>query len=567
MNTRLVVRQGLKALNVPDTMIRRVLDTTRKWVALPDAYLPTDLDRFASLPGVHRSRELTRIISAPRGIVGLLGTVRDDTLPVGGIESELDALLRGVSGRDARVRDGLGNLIETPALNGLAARAGHTVSLTINQSLQEIAERELADGIERTGATGGDVVMMDPRDGSVLAMAGARNGKASITATALAEPYEPGSVMKPFIVSRALELKRVHPDEMINTEGGEWTVANRKFTDEHKAPFMSVRDVIRNSSNIGAAKIAMRLSQREEYEVLRDFGFGTPTGVPYPAESRGRLPSEWGPQTPTAMAVGYEISATPLQIAAAYVAIANDGELLQPGVVREVRDVDGHVVYTHQRRVIRRVIEPGTARLMRTMLASVVDSGTSVAADLATFDVGGKSGTARRAEGKSGYANGKYNSSFAGMFPVQAPQYRAGGAARGSDGKDLRRNRRRTRGERDPAGGARHARRVARPSRARCRGQAHSHRAAQEPSRRRRSPRRFATPPALTRCARLRARAAAFRPSCRNASSSACRWLRLAPRLDARMMHQRATNCASFRRCTGWTRDKRLARCTSRAFM
>jgi cell division protein FtsI (penicillin-binding protein 3) len=399
------------------------MDTTKKWVELPATYLPSDLDRFAGIDGVHRTRELTRIISAPKGIVGFLGTVRDETTPVGGIEAELDSLLRGESGRDARVKDGRGNLLETPALSGFAARPGHTVSLTINQQLQEIAERGLADGIQRTGASGGDVVMMDPRDGSVLAMAGVRNRKPSVTATALAEPYEAGSVMKVFVISRALDLKRVHADEMINTEGGKWLVAKRTITDEHKAAYMSVRDVVRQSSNIGAGKIGTRLSQREEYEALRDFGFGTPTGVPYPAESRGVLPTRWNAQTPTAVAMGYEVSATPLQIAAAYVAIANGGELLQPSVVREVRDPDGQVVFTHERRVVRRVLSKETAALMREMLASVVDSGTAAAADMATYDVGGKSGTARRAEGKRGYVPGKYNSSFAGMFPIQAPQF------------------------------------------------------------------------------------------------------------------------------------------------
>ena len=422
VNTRLVVRQGLQALGVHDTLIRRVLDTTRKWVELPALYLPSDVERFVGLPGIRRDRVLKRTVLAPAGITGFLGTVRDQNTPVGGIEQELDSLLRGVSGRSALVRDPRSGEIETPALRGYAARPGHDVSLTINLSLQEIAERELAEGIARTGSAGGDVVILDPRDGAVLAMAGARHGKASVTATALAEPYEPGSVMKPFVVIRALELGRVRADEMINTEGGKWTVARREISDEHKAAFMSVRDVIRLSSNIGAVKIAHRLSEREAYEALRDFGFGTLTGLPYPAESRGKLPTpKWRAQTSASVAIGYEISATPLQIAAAYVAIANDGELLQPAIIRAVRDPDGKQIFALERRVVRRLMTPATAQLMRTMLASVVDSGTAVAADMATYDVAGKSGTARRFEGR--YANGKYNSTFAGMFPAQAPQY------------------------------------------------------------------------------------------------------------------------------------------------
>lgn len=423
IDTRVVVRQVLKSLGVPDAVMKKAMDTTRKWVELPELYLRSDVERLAGLPGVTREPMLKRVITASPGIRGLLGVVRDENTPSGGIEQELDTLLRGTSGRDARLADGRGNWVETPSLTGVDARPGHSIALTINQSLQEIAERELAEGISRTGSSGGDVVMMDPRDGAVLALAGVRDGKASVTATGIAEPYEPGSVMKPFTVARALDLGRVKPDDQINTEGGTWIVAKRKLTDEHKAASMSVKDVIRLSSNIGAVKIAMELSEGEEYEALRDFGFGTLTGVPYPAESRGVLPApKWQAQVASSVAMGYGMSATALQLAVAYCAIANNGELLQPVLVREVRDPDGTVVYTHERRVIRRAMTAETATLMRTVLASVVDSGTAVAADMATYDVAGKSGTARRAE-DGRYNRLSYNSTFAGMFPAQAPQY------------------------------------------------------------------------------------------------------------------------------------------------
>ncbi len=423
VDARKVVRTGLKSLGVHDTLIRRALDTNRTWVELPGLYLPSDVARISAMPGVHESHVLKRMMLAPASIQGVLGSINDRGEAAGGIEQELDTLLRGVDGRRMSVLDGRGSSIESPTLTRLEARQGHTVTLTINQTLQEIAQQELAEGVKRTGGTGGDVVIIDPRDGSILALAGFRNGNASVTATALAEPYEPGSVLKPFVVSRALELKRVGADEMINTEGGKWAVDKRVIVDEHPAAALSVRDVIRRSSNIGAVKIAQRLSHQEEYETLRDFGFGTLTGVPYPAESRGRLPvPKWKTLTPAQVAMGYEMMATPLQIAAAYVAIANGGELLQPSLIREIRDVDGTVVYAHQRTVVRRVLQPATTQLMRTILASVVDSGTATAADMSTFDVAGKSGTARRAQhGK--YDRVSYNSTFAGMFPAQNPQY------------------------------------------------------------------------------------------------------------------------------------------------
>lgn len=421
--SRTVVRQTLKSLGVSDSWIRRVLDTTRAWVEIPMEFLPSDLERLKGIPGYNPERIYSRKVTAPTGIRGILGFINSEGHAVSGLELELDSVLQGVGGKKAQIRDGLGNRMETPSLSGYDARPGHNITLTINQSLQEIAETELMDGVKRTGATGGDVVIMDARDGAVLAVAAIRDRRMTSTAMALSEPYEAGSVMKPFVISRALELGRVTPDQMINTENGFWRVAKRSMTDEHKAPYMSVRDVIRHSSNIGAAKIAQTLTEQEEYEVLRDFGFGTATGVPYPAESRGRLPvPKWEPQTATAMAIGYEISATPLQIASAYVAIANGGELLQPVLVREVSDAAGNVLYTHTRRVVRRTLKASTAGIMRSMLASVVDSGTAVAANLETYGVAGKSGTSRRfVKGK--YDLVHYNSTFAGMFPAESPQF------------------------------------------------------------------------------------------------------------------------------------------------
>jgi cell division protein FtsI (penicillin-binding protein 3) len=212
---------------------------------------------------------------------------------------------------------------------------------------------------------------------------------------------------------------------VFNTYNGRWQYLNKRYTDTHEAERMTVRDIVRFSSNIGTAQAALRLSPAEQFEALRDFGFGVPTGVPYPSESRGLLRRPpWRGLSQTQIAIGYEMSATPLQLAAAYAVIANGGELVMPALVREVRDIKGNVVFRHQRRVARRVISPEVAALMREMLKSVVDSGTATAADLKTFDVGGKSGTARRVRDDGrGYEIGKYNSSFAGMFPVEDPQY------------------------------------------------------------------------------------------------------------------------------------------------
>jgi cell division protein FtsI (penicillin-binding protein 3) len=424
VDTRAVVRQGLKELGVPDSTIRKALRRQKQWVTLPMRFIPADLKRFDGLPGVRRTRAMRRVMTAPDGIKMLVGAIRPDGTPNSGLEAELDEYLRGEEGHDQLVRDGRGRGLSSPMLERVAARPGYSITLTINQALQEITEQKLKAALDTTGATGGDVVIIDPRDGAVLAMAGWRDRKPAPAMTALTEAYEPGSVMKPFVISRILDLKLARPEELVNTENGLAMIAGRKLTDEHKAPQMTVRDIVRQSSNIGTAKLSQRLSYAQHYQALRDFGFGTPTGLPYPAESRGvlKVPAKWGTMTQTSSAIGYEVMATPMQLATAYTAFANDGEVLEPTLVREMRDDNDRIVYTHQRRVLRRAVSPAGAELMRVMLKSVVDSGTARGADMQTFDVGGKSGTARRKDGGA-YRAGAYNSSFAGMFPIEDPQY------------------------------------------------------------------------------------------------------------------------------------------------
>lgn len=426
VDSRPILRRTLKELRVPEPWIARAFNRKQyTWVELPQRFAPADVAHLRSLAGVSVKLTLARINSTPEGLRGIVGVANSAGASRSGIEAALDEYLDGTTGNDPLVKDGTGGRIRSPMRPSLEARPGHSVMLTINQQLQEIAEEALANARERTGATGGDVLIVDPRDGAVLALAGIRKGKAAYTNNALTEAFEPGSVMKPFVISRLLDLKRIAPDQLFNTYGGSWQFGTKKYTDTHEAAQMTVRDIVRFSSNIGTVQASQKLSDREQYETFRDFGFGVPTGVTYPSESRGQVAlPPWKPLDHAQMSIGYSMAATPLQIALAYAAIANGGELLQPSLVREIRDFEGTVVYRHQRRVIRRVVSAATSSLMREMLKSVVDSGTSTAADLKGFDVGGKSGTARRVrdEGR-GYEIGKYNSSFAGMFPVENPQY------------------------------------------------------------------------------------------------------------------------------------------------
>jgi cell division protein FtsI (penicillin-binding protein 3) len=297
--------------------------------------------------------------------------------------------------------------------------------LTINNTLQDICERELSIAVDSLKAEGGDIVVMNPHTGEILALASSRVGRTSFGNTAVTEPFEPGSTLKPFIAASLLEHERARPTDMVRTHYGRLELDGRVITDMHKASALSLADVIRFSSNIGIVEFGKRLTPREKYETFRDLGFGMPLGVPLPAEAAGTLrePRLWSRQTSASILMGYEIAVTPLQLVTAYSAIANGGELLEPHLVKEIRSIDGKVTYRAETRAVRRVMSGEVARTIQQMLLAVVQEGTATKADLATFEVAGKSGTARRTSTNAGYTAGNYTASFVGLFPGNDPQY------------------------------------------------------------------------------------------------------------------------------------------------
>jgi cell division protein FtsI (penicillin-binding protein 3) len=423
LTNRAATARALARMGVSREWVARATDPRRAWVVLPGAFLPGDAATVARMRGVYAAPGLERVYTQRAAMRRLVGIVDGRGVAVDGLELTLDSLLRGETRVAQLARDSRGARIDAP--DDLTARPGDAVVLTINQQLQEISERALADAMAGTGADGGDIVIIDPHDGEIRAMASRRTDPRSAGSPAVSEPFEPGSTLKPLLASRLLQLHRARPDEMMNTENGRYTIEGRTIEDEHKLPSMSLADVIRYSSNIGIVKFTSRFSSREKFEALRDFGFGMPTGLPYPAEASGtlRLPREWSKQSAASLAMGYEIAVTPLQLAAAYVPIANGGQLLEPALIREIRAPDGTVRYHHVPRVVRRVMDDGVAAELRKMLVGVVTGGTSTEAAMLNYAVGGKSGTSRRTAGGHGYASGAYTASFVSLFPADAPQY------------------------------------------------------------------------------------------------------------------------------------------------
>ena len=400
-------------------------DPRRKWVELPGLHVPTDIAGLTVLPGVRGFPVMKREYAAGESVSRIVGGTDQRGRGADGIELALDSLLRGDSGKTTVARDSRGRNLDTPGGWNAAPRRGHNVTLTINRDLQEICDRALARATDSLNATGGDIVVMNPFTGEVLAMASRRANRRTLANTAVSEPFEPGSTLKPFIAAALMERGRARPDEVVETFGGTMILNGRQIVDERKSARLSLSDVIRYSSNIGIVRFADRLTPREKFETLRDLGLGAPTGVPLPAEADGTLrdPSRWNRTSAASMVMGYELAVTPLQLVAAYGAIANGGELMETHLVKEIRNAGGDLVYRARPRVIRRVISPDVATQVQHMLLAVVQGGTAIKADLAAYRIGGKSGTARRTVEGKGYVEGNYTASFVGLFPVDKPQY------------------------------------------------------------------------------------------------------------------------------------------------
>lgn len=408
-------------LGIPSRQAENLTSPSRGWSVVPGLHPPGVRERARGLRGLRMERELQRY--HPHGDLArsLLGRVREEQ-GAGGIEQAFDEILRGEPGQEVVARDHIGSPIPGERLTVRSPESGNDVILTLDMDLQEIAHEALDDAIERTGARGGDVLVTDPSTGEILALVSVRDDEAA-SLSAIHSPFEPGSTLKPFTVAGLLSNDLASLYDSVDVEDGTWTVEGRTLHDVHSSGRMTIGEALRVSSNVGIAKAAQALAPGRQYENLRDFGFGVQTGIELPGEAAGllRRPEQWTAQSAASLAIGYEISVTPLQMAMAYGALANGGTLMKPFLVREVRSPDGRVVERTEPRGIRRVVSERVARSVSRELVGVVDEGTGGSARMATFRVAGKSGTAR-AYAADGYESGAYNSSFVGFFPADDPQ-------------------------------------------------------------------------------------------------------------------------------------------------
>lgn len=420
-DTAATVRLLAERLDVPEPRVRQLL--RRPWAYFHGPYGATAVGPLRRVSGVHLERELVRFHPDPDLALEVLGRPAAPGRPAGGLERTLDAELAGTPGRAVVLRDRWGRLYESPARLDAFPVPGRDVYLTLDAELQDIVQEALADALDRYDASGGDIVVVNPRTGEILAAASKRDG-VSGSAGVVTSVFEPGSTAKVFAAAALLAHGLVDVADSVWTELGEYTLEHRVIHDDHPFGWLTLRGVIERSSNIGIVKFASRLTPTQQYTMLRRFGLGTPTGVEYPTESGGILhpPQDWSATTAASLAMGYEVAVTPLQLAQAYAAVANDGVLLRPTLVREIREAGGKTVFRHVPEPVRRVVAPDVAATLRSMLVGVVyEGGTGATAALSSYQVAGKTGTARRA-GPGGYLPNAYWASFAAIFPADDPQ-------------------------------------------------------------------------------------------------------------------------------------------------
>ncbi len=415
-------------------VIRAALESGADWVYLRRR-LPEDVaTRVAALGigGLGFEMEPKRLY--PNGGIGaqVLGFVNDDGEGQYGVEGRYDDALRGTAGRLVVERDPANRELAIGLRTASPARAGQDLVLTLDLAVQTAAERELAAAVQREKAAGGSIVILDPRDGAVLALASsptydpARVGSAAPEALrdrAIAWTYEPGSTMKAITVAAAIDKGVVTAKTSYN-DVGYAVIGGRVLSNALGRAYgpTTVSQILQRSQNAGAVFVASKLGAPDLYSYVRAFGFGDRTGVDLAAETGGsvRPLAEWYPVDLGTISFGQGIAVTPLQLAAAYAAIANGGTLFRPYVVATRRDADGE--HRTAPVPVRRAVSPETAATLRTMLTATVDDGIANLASLKGYSVAGKTGTAQIPSDDGRYVDDAYISSFAGFVPAADPR-------------------------------------------------------------------------------------------------------------------------------------------------
>lgn len=368
----------------------------------------------------------------------VLGFVGTDDVGLEGLEMSLDKVIKGDKRKQSVNTDSSGIPIFQSIFSFLPEKKGRAIYLTIDSNIQYIVERALDAAMAKTGAKAGTVIIMQPKTGEILAMASRptynpnefyRYGAEALKNRAVSIVYEPGSTFKAIIAAAALQEGKVRPDEHF-VDKGYVEISGRKIKNWSGESYgnVSFLDIIKNSINTGFVEIGLRLGAAKLTSYARAFGFGKVTGIELPGEEEGLLfePKEMRDSDTATMSIGQSVAVTPLQLTAAMAAIANDGVVLKPRIIKEYRNEDNTLAEVFDPVVVRQAISPETAKVLAGLLEKVVSEGGGKLAAVKGYHFAGKTGTAEKlsADG-SGYSEGHYIASFAGFGPVEDPQVAA----------------------------------------------------------------------------------------------------------------------------------------------
>ncbi|MDO8525510.1 MAG: penicillin-binding transpeptidase domain-containing protein [Candidatus Omnitrophota bacterium] len=423
---------GILKLNESYILQRLSRDKAFVWIKRKISPQEEEAIKKLKLEGVSTRKESKRFYPDKALACHAIGTVDIDNTGLEGLELYYNKYLKGESGWLITTQDAKRKLLESYQYEFMPPRNGFSLVLTIDEVIQNVAERELRKMYEKYNAKGASIIVMDPRTGDILALANFPNfdlnepGKRpsdSVRNRAINDFFEPGSVFKIVAASGLLEEKLVTFDTRFDCENGQWKIGRRTLHDHTPHGVLTFKQVIEHSSNIGTVKAASILGKARMFKYLEAFGFREKTGLDLPGEVVGinRPLSKWSGVSMYAIPMGQEVTTTAIQLACAISVIADNGYLVKPRIVKEILDDKGRVIKEFPPVLRRKVLSTGTVLKMRSILMGVVTSGTGRKAGMKDYTAGGKTGTAQKVEPGGVYSHDKFVGSFIGFAPVDNP--------------------------------------------------------------------------------------------------------------------------------------------------
>ncbi|MBI2354400.1 MAG: transpeptidase family protein [Deltaproteobacteria bacterium] len=422
-------------LGVPKHELAARLSANKSFVWV-ERWLPPETAariRNMKLTGIGFAPESKRFYPNLEIAAHVIGFTGRDPNGLEGLELKYDSTVMGNTGYMVTERDALGRNIAIKNTVVKTSSPGRNLVLTLDKTIQYIAEKELAKAVTESGAKSGMALVMEADTGKVLAMANyptfnpnsySRYAQNNLRNRIVADSFEPGSTFKTFVIAAALEERIVKPNDVFNCENGVYNVAGRTIHDDHPHPRLTVSDIIKYSSNIGSAKIGYRLGEERLSRYLRGFGFGERTGIDLPGESPGNLKRRWYGIDTATISFGQGVSTSAIQLGSALSAIANGGILMRPYLVERIVDDRGQEVQKFEPQALRRVVSPETSQNIARMMETVTtEGGTGTKAAVEGFRVAGKTGTAQKVDPITRtYSPSKRTASFIGFVPADKPK-------------------------------------------------------------------------------------------------------------------------------------------------